>query len=116
MPGSSPGMTSFVYNAPHPKKLRLRRTKPPQPHSYSARLLAVADAIDRAGPVVGDEDRTVLVQDDVVGTAEIALIALDPAGGEDFLLGILAVGSDSDAHDAAALGLVTVPGAMLRDQ
>jgi hypothetical protein len=28
-------------------------------------LLLVADAIDRAGPVVGDEDRTVLVQDDV---------------------------------------------------
>src|ERR1700748_1898039 len=106
MPGSSPGMTSFVYNAPHPKKLRLRRTKPPPPHSYSARLLAVADAIDRAGPVVGDEDRTVLVQDDVVGTAEIALIALDPAGRQHVLLGVLAVGTDDDANDAAALVLL----------
>src|SRR4051794_34920087 len=42
-------------------------------------LLAVADAIDRTGPVVGDEDRAILVLDDVGGTAEIALIAFKPA-------------------------------------
>ena len=40
---------------------------------------AVADAIDRAGPVVGDEDRAVLVEHDVGGAAEIALIAFEPA-------------------------------------
>src|SRR5689334_4298910 len=51
----------------------------------SALRLGVADPIDRAGPVVGHEDRAVLGEDDVVGTAEIALIAFDPALGEDFL-------------------------------
>jgi hypothetical protein len=30
-------------------------------------LLAVADAIDRTGPVVGDEDRAILGEDDVGG-------------------------------------------------
>src|SRR5579859_5873981 len=72
-------------------------------------LLAVADAIDRAGPVVGDEDRTILVQDDVVGTAKIALVAVDPAGRKDFLLWILAIRADRDADDAATLVLVPVP-------
>src|SRR4029079_11642560 len=79
-------------------------------------LLAVADAVDRAGPIVGDEDRAVLGEDDVVGTAEIALVTLDPTGGEHLLLGVLAVGADDHARDIAALVLVTIPGAMLGDQ
>src|ERR1700732_4422604 len=60
-------------------------------------LLLVADAIDRAGPVVGDEDGSILVHDDVIGPTEIALLAFDPAGCKDFLLGILAVGIDDHA-------------------
>src|SRR3954467_5788836 len=79
-------------------------------------LLAVADAIDRAGPVVGNEDRAILGEDDVVGTAEIALVTLDPSGGEPLLLGILAVGPDDHACDVATLVFVTIPGAMLGDQ
>src|ERR1700722_19025831 len=79
-------------------------------------LLLVADAIDRAGPVVGDEDRTILVQDDIVRTAEIALVAFDPAGSEHFLLGILAIRADDYAHDPSALILMPVPGAVFGDQ
>src|SRR3954453_24089470 len=79
-------------------------------------LLAVADAVDRAGPIVGDEDRAVLGEDDVVGTAEIALVALDPSGGEHLLLGVLAVWTDDHAHEAAALRVVTIPAAVLGDQ
>src|SRR6185437_8436192 len=111
-----PAMTTKKHNAAHPKKLRLRRRSHRSLLIFQPSLLAVADAIDRAGPVVGNEDRTILVQDDVVRTAEIALVALDPAGSEHFLLGILAVGSDVDAHDAAALVLVAIPGAVLSDQ
>src|ERR1700761_3913196 len=88
----------------------------PQPRDVTSLLLAVADAVDRAGPVVGHQDRTVLVEDDVVGTAEIALVALDPAGRQHVLLGVLAVGTDDDANDAAALVLVPVPGTVLGDQ
>src|SRR5699024_12168296 len=51
-------------------------------------LPILADAIDRTGPVVGDEDGAILVEQDIGGTAEIALVTLDPAGGEDFLLGV----------------------------
>src|SRR5262249_10179330 len=80
------------------------------------RLLAVADAIDRTGPVVGDEDRAILGKDDVIGAAEIALVALDPAGGEDLRLRTLAVRPDDDALDPRALVLVPVPGAVLGDQ
>src|ERR1700755_3283185 len=69
------------------------------------RLLAVADAIDRTCPVVGHEDRAVLGDHDVVGTAEIVLVAVDPAFGKDLLLGILAVGPDDHALDAGALVL-----------
>src|SRR3954466_4872606 len=79
-------------------------------------LLAVADAVDRARPIVGDEDRAILGEDDVVGAAEIALVTLDPAGGEHLLLRVLAVRADDHAHDASALVLVTIPGAMLGDQ
>src|SRR3954452_3598385 len=82
---------------------------------FVALLLAVADAVDRAGPIVGDEDRAVLGEDDVIGAAEIALVTLDPAGGEHLLLGILAIGPDDHAHDATALVLVAIPGAVLRD-
>jgi hypothetical protein len=71
-----------------------------------AALLAVADAVDRTGPIIGDEDRSVLVEDDVVRTAEEVLVALDPAVGKDLLLGILAVGIGGDADDASALILM----------
>src|SRR6201996_8437854 len=88
----------------------------PQPRDVTSLLLAVADAVDRAGPVVGHQDRTVLVEDDVVGTAEIALVALDPARSQNVLLGVLAIGADGDANDAAALIFMPVPGAVLGDQ
>src|ERR1700738_3525594 len=54
-------------------------------------LLLVTDAVDRACPVVGNQDRTILVQDDIGRPAEIALVAFDPAGCELFLLCVLAV-------------------------
>src|ERR1700761_276254 len=81
-----------------------------------AALLAVADAIDRTGPIVGDEDRSILVEDDVVGTAQEVLVALDPAIGKDLLLGILAVGIGRDANDASALILMPIPRAVFGDQ
>src|SRR5712664_4269985 len=79
-------------------------------------LLLVADAIDRAGPVVSDEDRTVLVQDDIGRAAEIALVAFEPAGREHVLLGILAVGPDGDTHDPRPLVFMPIPRAVLGDQ
>src|SRR5688572_21271196 len=88
----------------------------PQPLPIRALLLAVADAIDRTCPVVGHEDRTVLVQDDIVRTAEIALVAFEPAGGKDLRLGVLAVGIDDHALDPGALVLMPIPGAVLSDQ
>jgi len=60
-------------------------------------LLAVADAVDRTGPVVGNEDRAVPGYDDVVGAAEVVLVAFEPAFGKDLLLGVLAVGRRSRA-------------------
>src|ERR1700736_5187621 len=66
-------------------------------------LFLVADAIDRAGPVIGHEDRTVLGQNDVVRPAEIALVAFEPAGCEHLLLGVLSVRIDGDAHDTRTL-------------
>src|SRR5271165_5136035 len=93
---------------------RFSSSRSPWPFKFL--LLAVADAIDRAGPIIGNQDRTVLGQDDIGGTAEIALIALDPAGREHFLLGVLAVRTDGDAHDASALIFMPVPGAVLGDQ
>src|SRR5206468_1875278 len=62
------------------------------------------------------QDRAVLGDDDVVGAAGVFLVAGDPALGEDFLLCVLAVGIDRDPHDAAALVLVAVPGAVLGDE
>jgi hypothetical protein len=50
-------------------------------------LFAGADAIDRIGPVVGNQDRAVVAQDDIVGTTEIGLVALEPAGSEHFAIG-----------------------------
>src|SRR5260370_11849344 len=75
----------------------------PQPLISQLLLLVVADAIDRAGPVVGDEDGTVLGQHDIGRAAEIALIAFEPAGCKDLLLGVLAIGIDDDAFDPRAL-------------
>src|SRR5260221_9701931 len=79
-------------------------------------LLVVADAIDRAGPVVGNEDRTVFRLDDIVRPAEIALVAFDPAGCEHFLLGILAVRTDDHTNDPPALIFMPVPRAVFGDQ
>src|SRR6267154_2602363 len=79
-------------------------------------LLAIADAIDRAGPVVGDEDGTVLGQHDIGRPAEIALVAFEPAGGKDLLLGVLAVGIDDDAFDPRALIFMPVPRAVFGNQ
>src|SRR6266850_6203762 len=79
-------------------------------------LLLVADAIDRTGPVVSDEDRTVLVQDDIGRAAEIALVAFEPAGREHLLLGIPAVGPDGDTHDTGTLIFMPIPRAVFGDQ
>src|SRR3984957_1246122 len=93
------------------------------PNSRSSRfvssrflLLAVADAIDRASPIVGNQNRAVLGQDDIVGPAEITLVAFEPTGCEYFLLGVLAVWADDDAHDARALVFMPVPGTVFGDQ
>src|SRR5439155_4194076 len=105
-----PGMT--ITNA----KLRPLVPEQPQPRIVQALLLGVADAIDRTGPVVRHQHRTILGKDDVGGLAEIALIAFEPAGSEDFLLGILAVGTDDHALDPGALVLMPVPGAVFGDE
>src|SRR5450755_2215156 len=101
MPGSSPGITTkldrHVFQI---KELRLVPfSEQPQPLISQLLLLAVADAVDRTGPVVGDEDRTILVLDDIGRAAEITLVAFDPAGCKHVLLGILAVRTDGHAHD-----------------
>src|SRR6266403_2878391 len=83
---------------------------------FVARLLAVADAVDRTGPVVGNQQRAVLGEHDVGRSAEIALIAFDPAGRKDLLLGVLAVWTDDHALDAGALVFMPVPGAMLGNE
>src|SRR5260370_5114090 len=118
MPGSSPGMTTSTTSpAPsHNKKLRPLVSGRPQPLIFQALLLAVADAIDRAGPVVGDEYRTVLGQDDIGRPAEIALVAFEPAGSEHIVFGVLAVRTDGHAHDARTLIFMPVPRAVLGDQ
>src|SRR3982750_4325692 len=106
--GRKPGTTA--------REIEMRKAAVPPGTAASCHrmlFLAVADAVDRAGPVVGNEDRAVLGEDDVVGTAEIALVALEPAGGEPLLLGVLAVGTDDHPHDACALILVTIPRAVL---
>src|ERR1700730_3635864 len=125
MPGSSPGMTSVILL---PISLKTQSCSHSFPNGRSLvifpRLLlgvvgvgvAVADAIDRAGPVVGNADRTVLGMDDMGGPAEIALVAFEPAGCEHILLGVLAVGTDGDAHDPRALIFMPVPRAVFGDQ
>src|SRR5450631_268579 len=120
MPGSSrssPGMTTkldrHVFQI---KELRLVPfSEQPQPLISQLLLLAVADAIDRTGPVVGDEDGAILVLDDIGRAAEIALVAFDPAGREHVLLGVLAVRTDGDADDPTALVFMPVPRAVLGD-
>src|SRR6267378_2582415 len=97
------------------KKPRPLVPEQPQPPMIEV-LLLVADAIDRTGPVVSDQDRTVLVLDDVGRAAEITLVAFEPAGREHVLLGILAVGPDGDPHDPGALIFMPVPRAVFGDQ
>src|SRR5262245_10933827 len=72
-------------------------------------LLAVADAIDRTGPVVSDQERAVLGDHDVGRPAEITLFTLDPAFRKDLLLGILAVGIGNHPLDPGTLVLTPVP-------
>src|SRR5260370_5650807 len=118
MPGSSPGMTTEV-GSPRIliKKLRLAPIVGAAAASDDRDLLlAVADAIDRTGPVVGDEDGTILVLDDIGRAAEITLVAFDPAGREHVLLGALAVRTDGHAHDTTALIFMPVPRAVFGDQ
>src|SRR5260370_19408218 len=105
MPESIPGMTTSTTSpAPsHNKKLRPLVSGRPQPLIFQALLLAVADAIDRAGPVVGDEYRTVLGQDDIGRPAELALVAFDPAGCEHIVFEVLDVRTDEHRHDARNL-------------
>src|SRR2546430_5805430 len=82
-----------------------------------ANALAVADLVDRARPVVGDQQRAVRRHQNIRGSAEIVLIALDPTRGEHLLLGhMLAVLVQDHADDTATLVLVAVPGAMLGDE
>src|SRR6201988_2251808 len=109
MPGSGPGMTT-KHKRP---RLLLQATAA---SNGSLALLAVADAIDRTGPVVGNEDRSVLGDHDIRRAAEITLITLDPAFRKDLLLSVLAVRPDDHALDTRALILGPVPGAVLSDQ
>ena len=97
------------------KKLRLLVPEQPQPLNALS-LLLVADAVDRAGPVVGDEHRTILGENDVGRPAEIILVALKPARCENLLLGILAIGIDDHAFDPRALIFVPVPGSVFGDE
>src|SRR5260370_4946113 len=110
MPGTSPGMTVVRNNRGRGHSFTSSRSL-----LLVQPLLLVADAIDRTGPVVGNEDRAILVEDDVGGAAEIALVAFEPAGSKHLLLGILAVRTDVDAHDPRALVLMPVPGALFGD-
>src|SRR6266403_4451480 len=58
-------------------KLRPLGNEWPQPLNAPS-LLLVADAVDRTGPVVGDEDRTILGDNDIRRPAEIILVTLKP--------------------------------------
>src|ERR1700692_3940929 len=117
MPGSGPGMTTSTGSPPRSFNKKLRPLVPEQPQPLMLkRLLLVADAIDRAGPVVGNEDGTILGQNDIVRPAEITLVAFDPTGCEYFLLGVLAVRTDGHAHDPTSLIFMPVPRTVLGDQ
>src|SRR5712664_1098595 len=116
MPGSSPGMTRAI-RCPATEQQRLRPLVPEQPQPLNApSLLLVADAVDGAGPVVGDEHRAILGENDVGRPTEITLVALKPARCEDFLLGVLAIGIDDHALDPRALIFVPVPGSVFGDE
>src|SRR5436190_5174945 len=116
MPGSSPGMTRAI-RCPAIKQQRLRLLVPEQPQPLNApSLLLVTDAVDGAGPVVGDEYRTILGENDIGRTAEIILVALKPARCEDFLLGVLAIGIDDHAFDPRTLVFVPIPGSVFGNQ
>jgi hypothetical protein len=47
--------------------------------SVTQDLFVVADAIDRAGPVIRNKQGAILGEHDIRRTAEIALVALEPA-------------------------------------
>src|SRR5580704_14340969 len=79
------------------------------------RLLLVADPVDGARLVVGDQQGAVRRLKDIVGTAE-DLLVVEPGAGKDGLLGVLAVGVDRDKDDPVAELLVPVPRTMLGDE
>src|SRR6267378_2487229 len=103
-------------DASQKRKTAATRSRAAAASQIAPSLLLVADAVDRAGPVVGDEHRAILGENYVGRTAEIILVALKPARCEDFLLGILAVGIDDHALDPRALIFVPVPGPVFGDE
>src|SRR5580765_6835442 len=64
-PSDHPGMTALNNKA-------AAASSSNRGHRWFPYLFAVADAIDRTGPVVGDQDRAVLGEHDIGGAAEIA--------------------------------------------
>src|SRR5262249_37000789 len=84
------------------RNARLRSPVPERPQPLTSQvllLLGVADAINRASPIIRHQNRSVLVQDDVGGPAEIATVPFDPARRELRLLGVLAIRIDVDPDD-----------------
>jgi hypothetical protein len=79
-------------------------------------LLRVADAIDRTGPVIRDQQRSIGRLQNIVRPAEIVPLAGDPAGRENLLLGMLAVRIDDHTLDAAALIGVPLPRPVFGDE
>src|SRR5262249_48157656 len=77
-------------------------------------LLAVADAVDGTVPVIGNQDRAVLHQHDVVGPADI-FVVLEEAGDERLDIPDLAVLVEMHGNDVAAELVGPVPGAVARD-
>src|SRR4030088_1787773 len=59
----------------HKREAAATRSRVAAAPDFQALILGVTDAIDGAGPVVGNEHRTVLGQNDIGRPAEIALVA-----------------------------------------
>src|SRR5436190_262598 len=106
---------------------RRRRKRPPAPKPATAAnlqqvrsrqpllLLAVADAIDRAVRLVGNEDRAVLHLEDIGWTAvELVLLGIKQPLHERRDRGLAA--RDLCHHHVIAVLLLAVPGAVPRDE
>src|SRR6185312_8380980 len=83
--------------------------------SLVRQLFVIADLIDGARLVVGDQQGTVRRLQDIGRAAEDLLI-IQPCAGEDRLLGILAVGPDRNEDNPIAVLLVPVPRTVLGDE